>query len=114
MKPLAYGYMRVFCDVTEEDVYSLERRIQECAEALGFQFATTFQEIVSGSHVVFRNLIEELQRSGAEHVIVPSFNHFSRNSILQDLMLMDLESDAEVEVHIFRDLSGLPVDANGR
>lgn len=103
MKPLAYGYMRVFCDVTEEDVRSVERRIQECAQELGFQLATTFQETVSGSHDALQELIEELQRSEAEHVIVPSFNHFSKHSILQRLLLEQLEEDTGAEVHTLRE-----------
>lgn len=103
MKPLTYGYMRVFCDATEEDVRSVMQRIQECAEALGFQLATTFQETVSGSHQVFGELIEEIQRSGAVHVIAPSFNHFSKHGILQRLLLERLEEDTAVEVHTLRE-----------
>lgn len=114
VKPLVYGYMRVFCDVTEEDVYSLERRIQECAEALGFLFVTTFQEIVSGSHEAFSELIEELQRSGSAHMIVPSFNHFSRNGILQSLMLAQLEEVAGVEVHTLREWAASLAPVSGR
>lgn len=114
MKPLVYGYMRVFCDVTEEDVYSLERRIQECAEALGFQPARVVQETISGSHEVFYELIEELQRSGSAHVIVPSFNHFSRNGILQSLMLAQLEEVAGIEVHTLREWVASLAPVSGR
>lgn len=102
MKPLAYGYMRVFCDAADEQVRSLEQRIRQRAEGHGYEFATTFQETTDGSHEAFDELIEEIKRSGAEHVVLPSFNHLSRNSVLQSLLLARLEEAAEVEVHTLR------------
>lgn len=103
LKPLAYGYMRIFCDVTEEQVCVMEQRIVRLAEKLGYQFGTTFQEFQSGSQEAFYELNDELRRSDAHHVIVPSLRHFSRNSILQDLMVDRLENDSKAEVHTLKD-----------
>ena len=103
MKPLAYGYMRVFCDVTEEQACSLERTIRQFADAQGFEFAMTFQETVSGSHEAFHELLHEVERADADYVVIPSFNHFSKNRILQNLMLAQLEEGAGVDVHLLRE-----------
>lgn len=77
IKPLAYGYMRVPCDVEDQATRELELKLKDYTEQQGFCFASIFYEFRpalwrGGAHV---------QRSfgGADshYVIVPSPSHVS-------------------------------------
>lgn len=111
MQSLTYGYMRVFCDDTEERVRSLEQRLRQCSEERGLDFVTTFHETVSGSQEVLYELIEEVKRTAAGHVVAPSFRHFSRNELLQNVLLSRLEEGAGVEVHTLSEWASRQVHA---
>ncbi|WP_165036804.1 recombinase family protein [Candidatus Protofrankia californiensis] len=102
MKPLAYGYMRVFHDATDEQLLSVEQRIKNYAEEHGFAFGGTFQEPASGSHATLNELIKKIGQTEAEYVIVPSLDDLSGNSILRGLLLDRLEGQAGVEVQELR------------
>lgn len=103
MTKVSYAYMRVFCDTTDQQVLAIEHRIHCFAEDQGFQLADIYHEFVSGSQGVFNDLVSEIKYSGAEVVIVPSLRHFSRNRVLQSLMLSRLEDCAGAEVITLRD-----------
>ncbi|WP_239396682.1 recombinase family protein [Frankia sp. CiP3] len=104
IKPLAYGFMRVPCNVTDEKLTHMEQRVQAYAEELGFEYATIFQEWQSGSLAAWDELIHELQRADAHHVIVPSFNHVARNGILRTNLMIRLEDDAKAIVHSLKEV----------
>jgi hypothetical protein len=104
MKPLAYAYMRIFCDVTDEQVLALEQRIHLYAQGRSLELVDIFAEFDNGSQAVFNELAEQLERTGARTVIVPSLRHFSKNQVLQHLMLARLEEAIGAKV---RTLSGV-------
>ncbi|AEW92747.1 MULTISPECIES: recombinase family protein [Streptomycetaceae] len=95
---VAYGYMRVFCDVTSQQVLAMEARIHRFAQVERLQLVSIYNEFVNGDQSVFNDLVTEVKRASAEVVIVPSLRHFSRNGLLQSLMLSRLEDAAGVEV----------------
>ena len=104
LRPLAYGYMRVPCDVDDHAVRDTERKLRDHAERHGFEFATIFHEFQSGISDGWDELTTELQRSDAHHVIVPSLSHVSLHPILRSIRLERLEEDAKAEVLELSDL----------
>ncbi len=103
MEPLIYGYMRLDRELPDNDIRQLERVLKYRAEAVGYCFATTFHEDISRSgngRNAFTELIEELQRSEARHVIVPSIDHLSAHPLLRASMLRQLATVAHAQVHI--------------
>lgn len=98
-KPLAYGYMRIFCDVTEQQVFAMEHRMKEFAEELGFQLVTMYQEVVNGSIEEFCEMCKELEQADVHDVIVPSLRHFSPHERLQGGMVERLLFTLDTTVH---------------
>ncbi|MEU0537085.1 recombinase family protein [Amycolatopsis tolypomycina] len=103
LPPLAYGYMRVPCDVPDDKVRKLEQRLRAFAASHGLYFVTFFFEFSCGSREAFDELVTELQRADAHYVVVPSFGHFARSVLLQNSMLAQLEHDAQAEVLALRE-----------
>ncbi|MGV9340587.1 recombinase family protein [Streptomyces sp. NPDC003688] len=95
INPLAYGYMRVSIDAAESDTRATELGIRAHAQSLGCELVAIYQETVEGSHDTYVELVEEVDRIGAEHVIVPDLGHLSCNKELQRVMC----SFFEAEVH---------------
>lgn len=91
MKPLIYGYMCVQPETPDGDLAQMELTLQHVAEREGYCFATIFHEYTSGSRAAFDELVRELQRADAHHVIVPTLDHLSGHRILRTHMLMTLE-----------------------
>lgn len=100
--PLAYGYMRVPPDVPDRKVRGLEQAVIRFAESLGFSFMSFFFEFHCGSREGFEELVTELKRTDARHVVVPSLRHLALNTLLQDAMCTRLLLDAHAEVHAMR------------
>ncbi len=96
--PLAYGYLRVPDHAPDHEVLRLEQALVAFAEAKGLSFAGFFFEFRSGSRAAFNELIGELVRAGAHHVVVPSLRHLALNTLVQDAMQDRLALDAEAEV----------------
>ena len=94
MKPLMYGYMRVGEDTPVSDEQQMELVLKDFAQREGFCYATTFCEYVPGSQGAFTELTEELKRTEARHVIVPTLDHLSAHRMLRDSMVERLEIDA--------------------
>jgi len=101
LKPLAYGYMRVSCDVRDQAVRAMEEKIRRHAEERDYCFGTIFYEFVSGSQSAFGELAEEHQRADAHVVIVPSLRHLSKNTLLLNCMLTRLEPRSFTLIHNF-------------
>jgi hypothetical protein len=95
---LLYGYMRVPCDIPDEKVVRMEREFRYFAKTQGFCLAAIFYEFTCGVHDAFGELLEELRRADAHHVLVPTFRHLARNRLLQNCLLSRLEFDAAAEV----------------
>ncbi|NUL28425.1 recombinase family protein [Streptomyces lunaelactis] len=98
MKPLMYGYIRVASDAPDDEVDGIERQMRCFAEAEGFSYATTFYEYQNGSQAAFNELIQELRRAEARHVVMPSLEHLSSHRILCASMVERLETDADALV----------------
>jgi len=94
----AYGYMRVPCDISDDKVVRMERELSRFAESLGLRLVAIFSELVCGVHDAFNDLLVELQRADAHHVVVPTLRHLGRNRALQNCLLARLEFDAGAEV----------------
>lgn len=105
MNPLIYGYLRIGDDETGEQIRRTEHRMKEFAKVEGYSFARFYFEPDDGSRCAFSALLEELRRGEAHHVIVPSFEHFSRVPILQNFMLGYLEHEAQACVFELGDRS---------
>ncbi len=105
LKPLIYGYMRLDPEAPDNDIRQLEIALRYYAETKGYCFATTFYEDLShdgSDRSAFAELIEELQRSEAQHVIMPTTNHLSPHPLLRTSMLLQLENEAHAQVHTLR------------
>src|SRR3954470_6150892 len=100
--PRAYGYMRVPCDVPDDKVWELEREVIAYAESRGLHFVQFFFEFNCGSREAFDELIDELVRVDAHHVVVPSLRHLAHNRLLQDQMLSHLSFTARAQVLAMR------------
>lgn len=100
VRPVAYGYMRVFCDVTDQQVYALEHDMRRFAQASGFRILTIFHEIDSGSHEAFYELGEAMRRADVRDVVVPSLRHLSTNRALRGVLLDCLEESFQADVHL--------------
>ncbi|MGH3613433.1 MAG: recombinase family protein [Pseudonocardia sp.] len=98
MKPLMYGYMRAPDEVPDDDLDRAVHEMQHFAETEGFCYATTFFEYQHGSRAAFDELIEELKRAEARHVVVPSLEHLSSHRLLRGHMVDRLETDAHAHV----------------
>lgn len=104
MKPLIYGYMQVDPDIPDNHIRQVELLLEDYAEAEGYCFATIFHEDASvNNRSAFVELINELKRSEAHHVIVPSIDHFSSHPVVRVHMLMRLEDETDVQVHTLSD-----------
>lgn len=98
MKPLAYGYLRVTEDLEDDELRQLELGLQKLTDAEGFCLFAIFYECQPGYYGTFSELVEELKRTQARHVVVPSLDHLSRHPILRDQMLNRLEREADAQV----------------
>jgi DNA invertase Pin-like site-specific DNA recombinase len=98
LTPPAYGYMRVPCDIPDDKVHHMEQQLRHFASREGWFFATIFSEFTCGAYDAFNELVQELQRADAHHVVVPTFRHLARNLMLQNILLTRLEFDAQAEV----------------
>ncbi|MEU8412646.1 hypothetical protein AB0C24_07670 [Amycolatopsis japonica] len=100
--PHAYGYMRVPCDVPDNKVRKLENQVVAFAENNGLRFVGFFFEFHCGSREAFDELVAELVRTNAHHVVVPSLRHLAQNALLQDQMLEHLSFKARAQVLAMR------------
>ncbi len=93
-----YGYMRAPDDVPDDELDRVVSEMRRFAVAEGYCYATTFFEYQDGSRAAFDELITELKRAEARHVVVPSFEHLSGHRLLCGQMIERLESDANALV----------------
>lgn len=101
--PLAYGYMRVPCDVPDDKVRRLEQALRAFAALQGLYLVTFFFEFDCGSQEAFGELLTELRRAEAHYVVIPSLRHFAHSVLLQNQMLTRLEHEAAAEVLVLRE-----------
>ncbi|MEA5366453.1 hypothetical protein VA596_43465 [Amycolatopsis sp., V23-08] len=102
LSAMAYGYMRVPADVPDRKVRDLEQEVIQFAEGLGLYFVSFFFEFHCGSREGFEDLVTELVRAEARHVVVPSLRHLAHNRLLQKAMCERLQLAACADVHAMR------------
>lgn len=108
MKPLACGYIRISGGVENHQVNQLrENEFRNYASTHGYDLGTVFTEKHAGSQEAFDELITELKRADAHHVVVPSLYHFSRSEITRNQMLDRLRREANAETVELSDYSCL-------
>jgi hypothetical protein len=98
----AYGYLRVPADMSDHQVCGSEQAVIRFAEVLGLRFVSFFFDCDYGARLGFNELITELMRTDARHVVVPSLRHLAHHLRLQDAMQDRLALDAGAEVHAMR------------
>lgn len=99
-KPLVYGYLRAHTDTPDDELTHAVERMQRFADAEGLCYVTTYFEWQPGSRAVFYELVEELKRAEARHVVVPSVDHLSSHRLLRGHMIDRLDRDASALVLI--------------
>ncbi|EOD63942.1 hypothetical protein [Amycolatopsis vancoresmycina] len=97
--PPAYGYLRVPVDVPDRRARELELAVIRFAESRSLNFVSFFFDSDFGVRGGFTELVAELVRANARHVVVPSLRHLARHARLQDAMQDRLVLDAGAEVH---------------
>ncbi|MGH3566796.1 MAG: recombinase family protein [Pseudonocardia sp.] len=97
---LIYGYLRVTDDLDDHAVRGMERGLQQRAETAGLCYATTFHDDQPGYHGGFDELVRELQRAQAQHVVVRCLGHLSEHPLLRTLMVLRLARDAHARVWV--------------
>ena len=98
MKPPIYGYLLVPDEADDNDVCRVEQALRDFAERNGFSFVSTFYEFEPAHRPALGRLIEELKRTEARHVIVPSLHHLARHRLLRDSRIATLQFGAGAEV----------------
>lgn len=100
MKPLMYGYLRVDRDALDGDIRQMELALQFWAEQEGYCFAGLLHDhdTTTPDRPALTALIEQISRSGARHVIMPSLAHLSTRPAAQRRLRHALE-DTGVHVH---------------
>lgn len=96
--PLAFGYMRVPDDMTDEEAKQKQDGMTAYAEASGYQLAMVFHEYVLGGQTAFTDLVETVRRTEARHVIVPSYRELALTRPLQDAMTLQLTCTTQAEI----------------
>ena len=99
MKPLIYGYVRVTEDMQDTEVRSMEQELTTYADAEGYCLGTIFYEYDNGSQAAFAELLHELQRAEAHHVVVHSLEQLAESQVLQTLMVDQVELEAGAAIH---------------
>ncbi|MGL5866525.1 MAG: recombinase family protein [Dermatophilaceae bacterium] len=98
IQPLMYGYLRAPEEMPDDDLDRAVHHLQRYAETEGYCYATTFLEYEPGSQDAFAELIAELKRAEARHVVVPSLEHLSSHRLIRASMVDRLELDASASV----------------
>jgi DNA invertase Pin-like site-specific DNA recombinase len=98
MQRQIYGYLLVPEDADDNDVCRVERALRDFAERKGFSFVTTFYDSEPSLRPALGRLIEELKRSEARHVVMPSLHHLARHRLLRESRLATIEFEADAEM----------------
>lgn len=83
---------------TDDELTHTVHAMQVFAGAEGLCYVTTFFEWQTGTHAAFYEMVEELKRTEARYVVVPSFDHLSTHRLLLSYLVDRLELDADTMV----------------
>jgi len=76
VKPLIYGYLRVWTDTTEQDAARTERALIDYAHREGFTVAEIFVERPYLPVPAFTGLIQAIERTETKDIVIPDLSHF--------------------------------------
>ncbi|MCU1647402.1 MAG: Uncharacterized protein JWN03_7677 [Nocardia sp.] len=96
MRALIYGYLRD--DLADGHSEELEVDLRTLAREQGLCFAATFHESLSSDGTAFVELMCELMRADAHHVVVPSLEHLAGQAIPREALLAKLTRVATARV----------------
>lgn len=78
VRPLVLGYLRIHSKATDESTAHLRNALTTFAESRGFSLAEIFTQPNDIAPTVLPVLVEALDHSNAQGLVVPSLAHFSR------------------------------------
>jgi len=102
LRPLIYGYLRVWTDTSDEDAARTERKLINYAEREGFTVAEIFVERPYLPVTAFDGLIQAIARTGTKDIVVPDLSHFCPYHRLGSSMKAILEHVAGARVWVIR------------
>lgn len=79
----AYGYMRACYGLGDEQVYQDEQKMLYRAQRDGYDLRAIYHEEDDGSISALSALVDELKRTRARAIIVPSLAHLGTSPVLQ-------------------------------
>ena len=102
VKPLIYGYLRVWTDTTEQDAARTEHELTEYAEREGFTVAEIFIERPYLPVPAFTGLIQAIARTETKDIVIPDLSPFCPFHGLGETMKAILEHIAGARVWTIR------------
>jgi len=102
VKPLIYGYLRVWTDTTEQDAARTQRELTTYAEREGFTVAEIFIERPNLPVPAFTGLIQAIARTETKDIVVPDLSHFCPYHELGETMKAIIEHVAGARVWTIR------------
>ncbi|EKX60612.1 hypothetical protein [Streptomyces ipomoeae] len=91
-KPIAYGYMRVRKEASDQELKLIDDRMHACADAHGLWLTYTHYEW--GSGIEPHRLIRRLIKDDVRHVIVPSLVQITEHPLMQFIVSESITLDA--------------------
>ena len=99
MKPLIYGYMRVTEDMGDGEIHIIETQLVNYAAGKGFDLATIFHEYDSGSLAAFGELLQQMRRARAHHLVVASLEQLTDHPLIQNILVCEAKMHARAALH---------------
>lgn len=103
-EPIAYGYMRVRQEASDQELKLIEDRMHAYADARGLRLTYTHYEWGPGlqPHYLIRRLIQDDVR----HVIVPSLMQITEHPLMQAIVADWISLDAGALLYETSDIRG--------
>ena len=102
MKPLIYGYLRVWTDTPDDEAARTQHELTDYAQLEGFTLAEIFIERPYLPVPAFSGLIQAIQRTETKDIVVPDLSHFCPYNAPGDAMKAILEHVADARVWVIR------------
>jgi len=102
VKPLIYGYLRVWSDTSDQDAARIERELTDYAEREGFMVAEIFIERPYLPVPAFTGLIHAIGSTETKDIVIPDLSHFCPFHGLGEAMKAILEHVAGARVWVIR------------
>ncbi|MFJ8400171.1 hypothetical protein ACIQ9K_06785 [Streptomyces microflavus] len=95
--PIAYGYVRIRCDVAEDELRLVEKELSSYADAHGLDLARIYYD--DGPGITPDRMVQRLVRDAVRHVIVPSLAQITEHRLVGELMEAAVEREAGATLH---------------